>query len=174
MLMLLLSLALAPAGSPLAPTSSQKLDAFIAQAQFQALYEEIAEAIMHATPADQGVEALRSVLYTPDWEFIDASGQHQSWQQASAASASAAHAIPFDVIRHAIQKLAITGDEATVVVKITVETEQAKVDVSATKMPHPRDQTMTFRDKWVRSGDTWKMKSREQVGQAATRDAALY
>jgi hypothetical protein len=173
MLMLLLALALAPAGSP-APAGSQKLDTFIAQAQFQALYEEIGETIMHATPADQGIEALRSVLYTPDWEFIDASGQHESWQQASTAAASAAHATPFDAIRHAIQKLTITGDEATVVVKIIIETEKAKVDVNATTMPHPSDQTMTFRDKWVRSGDTWKMKSREQVGQAATRDAALY
>jgi hypothetical protein len=97
-----------------------------------------------------------------------------SEQQASAASASAAHATPFDAIRHAIQKFTIAGDEATVVVKITIETEKANVDVNATTMPHPSDQTMTFRDKWVRSGEAWKMKSREQVGPAATRDGALY
>ena len=167
MLTMLLALALAPAGP-------QKPDTFTAQIKLQGLYDEIGEAITHATPAAQGVETLRTVLYTPDWEFIDASGRHQSWQQASAASEATFHATPFDAIRHAIQRLTLKGDEATVVVKVTVETDQSHVDAHATQMPQFRDQTMTFRDTWVRSGDTWKMKSREQVGKPETHAAALY
>src|ERR1022692_3778885 len=127
MLMMLLALALAPA-------KSDKPDKLTLQAQVQGLYEEISEAIMHATPAEQGVDALHSVLYTPDWEFIDDTGQHQTWQQASAAAAF--HPIPFNPIVHVIQKFTINGDTVTVLVQVVVDTDTSAVDAQATKMPH--------------------------------------
>ena len=165
MLMMVMVMALAPALAP-------QPDTFTAKTELQGLYEEISEAIMHATG---GGETVRPVLYMPDWEFIDASGQHQSWPQVRvAASVSAFRAAPFDVIRHVIQKLMIQGDVATVVVQVTVETDASHVDAYATQLPHARDQTTTFRDTWVKNGDGWKMKSRQQVGKPQVRPAALY
>jgi hypothetical protein len=165
MLTMVMVMALAPAAVP-------QPDTFTAETELQGLYEEISEAVMHATA---GVETVRPVLYSADWEFIDAAGQHQSWPQVSVASSvSAFRAAPFDVIRHVIQKLTIQGNVATVVVQVTIETDESRVDAYAAQLPRARDQTTTFRDTWVKNGDAWKMKSSQQIGKSQVRPAALY
>jgi hypothetical protein len=36
----------------------------------------------------------------------------------------------------------------------------------------PRVETTTFRDTWVKAGDSWRMKSREQIGKPDARTAS--
>jgi hypothetical protein len=186
MVAMFLVLALAPAGRCVGCDISQKSN-FALQAQLLGLYEEIAEGATHST-ADDSEAPLTEVLYTPDWVFIDASGQHQSLAEARSATASALHSMPFETITHTIQKLTASEDQVTVIVKIAIAMAPPNVDREAKMvgkttswkllpdLPLPRVETTMFRDTWVKAGDSWKMKSREEIGKpnAATASANIY
>lgn len=155
---------------------------FQVQVQLQALYEEMAEGVIN-TAAGAASARTTAVLYTPDWVFVDASGQRQSLEQARSESSGALHRSPFDTITHAIQKLTVSGDQVTVIVKVAVATGGADVDQRFAAMGRlngwqerpdnlPRVETTTFRDTWVKAGDSWKMKSREQLGKPDVRAAS--
>jgi hypothetical protein len=156
---------------------------FQIQAQLQALYEQMAETVSHLT-LSAGAAAATDVLVTPDWVFIDASGQRQSMPQARAGGASTLRTPSFDTITNVIQKVTVSGDQATVIVKVAVATDAQEIDRQAAMLGQvsgwqeipdlelPKIETTTFRDTWVKSGESWKMKTREQVGKPDVRAAS--
>jgi hypothetical protein len=158
---------------------------FQVQVQLQALYEEMAESVIHLKAGGSSASAT-AVLYTPDWVFVDASGQRQSLDQARSETGGALRRSPFDTITHSIQKLSLSGDQATVIVKVAVAVGGADNDQQAATMGRltgwqelpdfklPRVETTTFKDTWVKAGDSWKMKSREQLGKPDVRAAPAY
>jgi hypothetical protein len=106
------------------------------------------------------------VLFTPDWTFIDAQGTVLNWTQVRAVAIQALSAPHPDGIYQAIQKLAVEPDGATVIVNMIVarssvdhEGRYGRRDAS-----DMLDETTTFRDRWVKVADTWKLKSRQQMG----------
>jgi hypothetical protein len=181
-----LALALARAGTCVGCDISQA-DTFALQAQLQGLYEEMAEGAIHST-ADDVAAPLTAELYAPDWVFIDASGQRQSLAQAQSATASALRSSPFDTITHSIQKVTASGYQVTVIVKVAVTMAGPDVNRQTAMLGRttgwqllpdlklPRVETTTFRDTWVKAGNSWRMKSREQVGKpdAHTASANIY
>jgi hypothetical protein len=176
--MLAMLLALACVGCDISREATFQL-----RVQLQALYEEMAESVIHL-PTDGSSASASAVLYTPDWVFIDASGQRQSLDQARSGTAGALRRSPFDTITHSIQKVTVSGDQATVIVKVAVAVGGANTDQQAAAMGRltgwqelpdvqlPRVETTMFRDTWVKAGDSWKMKSREQIGKPDVRAAS--
>jgi hypothetical protein len=175
--MLAMLLALACVGCDISQQATFQL-----RVQLQALYEEMAESVIHLTAAGSSASAS-AVLYTPDWVFVDASGQRQSLDQARSET-GALRRSPFDTITHSIQKLTVSGDQVTVIVKVAVAVGRADTDQQAAAMGRltgwqelpgfklPSVETTTFRDTWVKAGDSWKMKSREQLGKPDVRAAS--
>jgi hypothetical protein len=164
MLTMLMVLALAPAGSQ---------ETFDLQTTLQGLYEEMAEGVLHST-SEAPAMAVSATLCTPDWVFIDLAGQRQSWPQARTATATVLRTAPFAPITHAIQKLSVDGEQVTVIVTVTVEVEGPDATWQSPDRTPPRNEATTFRDTWVRVGDQWKMKAREQLGQPHVSAAVLH
>ncbi|HEX4346260.1 MAG TPA: hypothetical protein VHZ73_01745 [Vicinamibacterales bacterium] len=153
--------------------------AFQTHAELQALYEEMAETVAHATV--ESPATVSGVLITPDWTFVDASGARHSFSEAQALVQSALRVAPFDTITNTIDKLSLATDTAIVVVKVTVAARAPALDAQTKwmgqfdgwhevpKVPLPRPETRTFKDTWVKAGNSWKMQTREEVGKPETR-----
>jgi hypothetical protein len=147
-------------------TSGMSTDKFDVQFELQALYDEISQATLQFDTATD-VDDLHSVLFTPDWTFTDAAGHTKTWADIRPAAVEALSAPRPDSIVQPITKLTSAASGTTVVVKvITVHTivdhegRYGRKDAS-----HTLTKTTTFRDRWVRVSDAWKLKSREQIGQ---------
>lgn len=154
---LLLVLTLLQPGSP--------PDAFDVQADLQGLYDEISQADLQFVTASD-VDLFHDVLYTPDWVFVDATGQKQTWSQVRQQAIQALSARHPDSMSQAIKKLTLVPGGAAVVVSMT--TVHTIVDAEGRYGRQGASQTLTettaFRDRWVRVSDGWKLKSREQIG----------
>jgi len=154
---LLLSLTLLLSGTGPGPVA--------VKAEIQGLYDEISAATLQfATESD--VDLFHEVLFTPDWTFIDATGKVQNWPQVRALAIQALSAPHPDGITQPIQKMTVEPDGASVVVNMNIV--RAIVDhegrYGRRDEPHTLTETTTFRDRWVRVADVWKLKSREQMG----------
>jgi hypothetical protein len=140
-------------------------DTFDVKAELQGLYDEISQATLQfATAAD--VDEFHDVLYVPDWVFTDAAGHTQTWPDLRQAAIDALSMPRLDSMLQPIDKVSVDAEGATVVVNvITVHTivdhegRYGRKDAS-----HTLTDTTTFRDRWVRVSDEWKLKSREQIG----------
>jgi hypothetical protein len=153
---LLLLLAGLQSGSP---------DPFDVQSDLQGIYDELSQAAMQfATPAD--IDSFHNVFYAPDWVFIDAAGQRHSWTEMREHDVQALSGPRADSIQQPIRKLSLVPDGATVTTNVTtvrtiVDEEGRYGRKGAT---HTLTESTVFRDAWVKSGESWKLKSREQVG----------
>lgn len=139
-------------------------DPFNVQAELQGLYDEISQATLQFVTASD-VDLFHTVLSTPDWVFLDATGQKQTWSQVRERAIQALSAPHLDSMRQPIQKLSLAPDGATVVVNVT--TVRTIVDAQGRYgrqgASHTLTETTAFRDRWVRVSDDWKLKSREQI-----------
>ena len=134
----------------LATMMSSKADWFRVQSDLQALYDESTQAeLQFETALD--VDEYHAVRFAPGWTFVDASGKSHSWEEMRA---SALSALPDrkDWIVDGIQKVvSVNGDTAVVLVNETV----VKKNVG---------ETTSYKDTWIKDGDSWKQQSRAQVG----------
>jgi hypothetical protein len=141
-------------------------DPFVTRAELQALYDEASQATLQFGTAID-VDEFHEVLCTADWKFVDATGQPHTWQQMRDREIQALTMPRVDSLKQTIQKVSLNPEGASVVVAST--TVQSSADAGAKSGPkeatHTLAETTLFRDVWVRTGDTWKMKSREQIGQ---------
>jgi hypothetical protein len=143
-------------------------DRFDVLSDLQGIYDELSQADPPAA-TESDAEAYHAVMYAPDWVFVDASGQRQTWPQVREREPRALSAGPLDSRVQTIQQLSLDPKGATAVVTLT--TVRTVVDAEGRYgrpgASHTLTETTTFRDRWVRVSDEWKFKSREQVGRAA-------
>jgi hypothetical protein len=142
--------------------SSAPPDLFPLQAELQGLYDEISQATMQfVSPED--ADQFHSVLYTPDWVFVDQSGNRQTWPQLRD---QVLHAPPVESAVQPIQKLSLVPGGA--VTTVNVSTTRGIVDdeghYGRKGATHQITETTPFRDTWVQNGDQWKLQSRTQLG----------
>ena len=122
---------------------SPKIDVFSTQADIQGLYEDIRQMqAQSTTPTD--VDTLHDVLYTQDWTFVDKSGQSYSWAEVRQKQVDALAHKTDDAYYQPIKKLSVSADGQTATVTIV-------------------ENKTTYKDTWVRSGESWKMKTRQQL-----------
>jgi hypothetical protein len=140
-------------------------NAFEAQAELQGLYAEISQATLQFVTASD-IDLFHGVLYTPEWVFVDAKGQKETWSQVRERAIQALSAPPPDSVDQSIQKVSLTSEGATVLVNMT--TVRTLVDhegrYGRAEVSHTFTEATTFRDRWVRVSDAWKLNSREQIG----------
>ena len=145
--------------------SRDSSDSLTAQWELQGLYDEISQADLQFNTGSD-VDLFHDVICTPDWTFADASGNRQAWAARRETEIQAFRLPRFDSIYHRIQKFSLVADGATVVVSF--DTVRRLVDQEGRYGPkggvHRISETTVYRDAWVRAGDTWKMRSREQIG----------
>src|SRR5262249_9520283 len=103
----------------LAWLQTASLDPFSVRADLQGLYDEISQATLQFT-SEADVDQFHGVLYTPDWVFVDASGERREWGQLREQAFQEFAAGHLEWMAQAVQKLSVTGDTATVVVNVTV------------------------------------------------------
>ena len=82
-----------------------------------------------------------------------------------------------DWIAERIQKLSLVRDGAVAIVNYTavkpIVDDEGRYGRKGAS--HTISETTAFRDTWVKTGDTWKLKSREQIGQPKVSvDKTLY
>jgi len=140
-------------------------DNFVVQAELQGLYDEISQATLQfATATD--VDQFHDVFYTPDWVFVDTTGQKRNWSQVREGAIQALSSPPLDSMSQPIHKLSVTPEGVTVIVDLT--TVRTIVDhegrYGRKEASHTLTDTTPFRDRWVRVSDSWRLKSREQIG----------
>jgi hypothetical protein len=122
---------------------SAKIDLFSTQADIQGLYEDIRQMqAQSTTPTD--VDTLHDVLYTEDWTFVDKSGQPHPWTEMRQKQIDALVHKTDDAYYQPIKKLSVSSDGQTATVTIV-------------------ENKTTYKDTWVRSGESWKMKTRQQL-----------
>jgi len=124
-------------------SQSPKVDVFSTQADIQGLYEDIRQMqAQSTTPTD--VDTLHDVLYTQDWTFVDKSGQSHSWTEMRQKLIDALAHKTDDAYYQPIKKMSVSTDGQTATVTIV-------------------ENKTTYKDTWVRSGESWKMKTRQQL-----------
>jgi len=146
-------------------------EAFNVGGELQGLYEEISQATLQFV-TESDVDLFHDVLYTPDWVFVDATGQKYTWPQMREREVQALSAPPLSSMNQTIQTLSLTPDGATVVVNLT--TVRTIVDAEGRYgrqgVRHTLTETTPFRDTWVKAppdndnNEKWKLKSRQQIG----------
>jgi hypothetical protein len=140
-------------------------DTFAIQADLQGLYDEISQATLQfVTPGD--ADQFHDVVFTPDWYMVDASGRH-SWAEIRE---RLLHAPPPLAATQPIQKVSLVPGGAMTTVKEIRTRGIVDADGKYGKKgaPHTLTDTTLFKDSWVKVGDNWKFKSREQVGPTKT------
>jgi len=119
---------------------------FDAQADLQGLYGEISQTRAQATGSttSDDIDALHATLFTQDWTFVDKSGQSHAWMELRQKEVDASRQPPsHEVLYQPIKKLSLSPDGCTATVTIV------------------EDRT-TYEDTWVKSGESWKMKTRRE------------
>jgi hypothetical protein len=153
MIMLALTLTLAPAAPP---------DLFSIQADLQGLYDEVSQASLQFETLEDANQ-FHEVLYTPDWVFVDASGQSHTWPQLRD---QVLHAPPVTAATQPIQRLSLVpGGAVTTVNEVRTRAIVDEAGRYGRKgAPHMLTETTAFKDTWIQVGDQWKLKSRQQLG----------
>jgi hypothetical protein len=146
----------------IALTLSGPPDLFEVRTTIQGLYDEISQAVLQfETPED--ADQFHSVVYTPDWVFVDTSGQTHSWPQMRD---QVLHATPVQAATQPIQKLSLVPGGAVATVNEirtrAIVDEEGKYGRKGAS--HSLTETTPFKDTWVQIGDQWKLKSRTQLG----------
>ncbi len=144
-----------------AASESSSPGAFQAWMDLQALYDEISQVdVPYVTQAD--LDQFHDVLYTPDWVFVDVDRKTHTWAQEQALEARSG---PPDSLVQLIERLTLTPDGATAVISATsVRTiVDAVGEYGRPGGSHTLTDTSVYRDRWVKVGDEWKLKSREQL-----------
>ena len=138
---------------------------FNVSAELQGLYVEISQATLQFV-TESDIDLFHDVLYTPDWVFVDATGQKHTWSQEREREVQALSAPPLITMNQSIRTVSLTPDGATAVVNLT--TVRTIVDAEGRYgrqgVSHTLTETTPFRDTWVKVSDSWKLKSREQIG----------
>ena len=121
---------------------------------------------MHPTPRH---DLFHNVFYTPDWAFVDAAAQRHAWPEIREQAVQALNGPRVDYVYQTIQKVSLVPEGAAATTKLTtvrtiVDDEGRYGRKGAT---HTLTESTVFRDTWVKSGESWKLKSREQVGKPA-------
>ena len=124
-------------------SSSPAVDVAAVQADIQGLYEDIRQMKAQSEKAID-VDDLHDVLYTADWTFVDKTGQSHSWMEMRQQQIDALAHKPPQSFYQPIKNLSLSSDGATAVVIIT-------------------ENGTTYKDMWVKSGDSWKMKTRREI-----------
>ena len=154
---LLLAAALFVPGAP--------ADNFVVQAELQGLYDEISQATLQFTTADD-VDEFHEVLCTADWVFTDPAGHKRTWPEMRQDAVRALSEPRLESMTQTIVKLSVDPGGATVVVNVV--TVRTIVDhegrYGRPEVSHTLTATTPFRDRWVKVSDEWKLKSREQIG----------
>ena len=137
---------------------------FDVQTELQGLYDEISQATLQFV-TESDVDVFHEVLFTDDWVFIDATGHRQTWPQARERAIQALAEPHPEALTQPIQKLSVAADGVTVLADMktvrTIVDNEGKYGRKGDS--HTLTETTTFRDRWVKVSDKWKMKSREQV-----------
>ena len=119
------------------------VDVAAVQTEIQGLYEDIRQMKQQSETA-LDVDDLHDVLYTPDWTFVDKSGQSHSWTNVRQQQIAALAHKPAESFYQPIRKLSVSSDGGTALVTIA-------------------ENGTTYKDTWVKSGESWKMKMRQQL-----------
>jgi hypothetical protein len=126
---------------------------FDVQTELQGLYDEISQATLQFV-TESDVDLFHDVLYTPDWVFVDATGQKYTWPQMREREVQALSAPPLSSMNQTIQTLSLTPDGR----------------YGRQGVRHTLTETTPFRDTWVKAppdndnNEKWKLKSRQQIG----------
>jgi hypothetical protein len=149
----------------LAISSAASPNVFEVQTELQALYDEITNGTAQfMTPAD--VDLFHSVLYAPDFVFVDKGGTTHEWPEMRALAIEAIGMPLPDSSIQSIQKVTLVTGGAAVLVHMTAV--RTIVDKDGTYGHKGATHTLTeftpFRDLWVRADSVWKMKRRTQIG----------
>ena len=146
------------------------LDTFDVQTELQGLYDEISQATLQFVTASE-YRPFSRVCGHPDWVFLDATGQTQTWPQVRERAIQALSAPRLDSMNQRIQKVSLEPGGVTAVVNVT--TVRTIVDAQGRYgrqgASHTLTETTAFRDRWVRVSDDWKLKSREQIRRTESR-----
>jgi hypothetical protein len=131
--------------------------------ELQGIYDEISQVEI---PFGGDTQDLYStVLFAPDWTFVDLAGKRQSWAEKRALDLSEWVATPWDSRIQRIHSLTILPAGASTVVYVT--TRRTIVDTEGRYGPKGVCRTLreeaVYSDKWVKVSDKWKMASREQA-----------
>ena len=121
-------------------------DSSTVRSDLQGLYEEInqtkVQAIGQAIVPD--IEALYATLYTTDWTFVDKKGDVHPLAEMRQKDIDAIQQPFREVMYQPVRKLLLSSDGNTATVTIA-------------------DDKATYKDTWVKDGDTWKMKTRQEL-----------
>jgi hypothetical protein len=120
-----------------------KPDLAAVQSEIQGLYENIRQMQAQSTTSAD-IDDLHAVLYTPDWTFVDKSGQTHTWAVQREEDITALGRQSPEALYQPIRKLTLSSDGGTATVNIT-------------------ERGIKYEDTWVRAGNTWKMKRRRQL-----------
>ena len=157
----------------LALTLSGTPDLFSLQTDLQGLYDEISQATLQFATAEDA-DQFHSVLFTPDWTFVDAAGQHHSWSEMREQVLKAA---PVESSVQPIQKLTLVPGGAVTTVSTTVTRELIDTEGKYGKKgeTHTIAETTLYRDTWLEVNGEWKLKERDQIGPPKTHiDPSIY
>jgi hypothetical protein len=140
-------------------------DLFDLQLDLQGIYDEFSQAIMQFdAPSD--IDTFHDVFYTTDWAFVDAAGVHHSWTEMREHAVQALNQPRLESMQQMILKLAVVPGGAQTTAQLTVVRtildEEGKYGRKGAT--HTLTETTVFHDAWMKSGESWKWKSREQVG----------
>ena len=156
-LVLLSALAMLQVNSP---------EQFAAYCDLQGIYDQINQMALSAHGAAD-LDTLHSVLYSPDWVFVDAGGHRHTWDDMRAQAVQRLELPPLGSVTQTIRNFSLLPDGANVIVSLV--TESAFRDEPRQGQPgkaHKRFEVTTFRDVWAKSSDRWRMTSRTQTGKA--------
>jgi hypothetical protein len=144
-------------------------DTFALRCDLQAVYDEMTQVTLLSKSADD-VDLFHAVFYAPDFVFIDAEGQPHGWAQLRGNAIQALRDPPVDQVRQTIRDVTPTSDGAIALTAfITVRTivdHEGRYGQAGS--PHSLAKVTTFRDTFVKSGTSWKLKAREQIGASKT------
>ncbi len=117
-------------------------DTAVVQSDLQGLYEEINQTKVQAIAKD--IEALYATVYTTDWTFVDKNGGVHAMAEMRQKDIDALQQPSHEVLYQPVKKLLLSSDGNTATVTI-------------------RDDKATYKDTWVKDGDSWRMKTRQEL-----------
>jgi len=144
-------------------------DTFSLRCDIQAWYDEVAQTtIMSRTPAD--VDMLHSVFETDDVSFVDVDGHRHDWTATRDKALQSLKEPPADQMRQVMRDVKVGPDGAvaiavSVTVRKIVDNEGRYGHAGAS---HAIATAINYRDTFVQSGTSWKLKVREQLGAPET------
>ncbi len=140
-------------------------DLFSMRCDLQGVYDEIAQATLSSRTA-KDIDMFHDVFYAPNWVFVDSNGQRHVWNELREQAIGAASQQTFTTMRQMIQEVTPVADGATALVNfITVKTvTDNDGKYGRPGLTHTIAEVTPMRDTWMKTGVTWKLQSRVQLG----------